>query len=529
MLLSLHRDGLLYLDYDQKRWSWDEDGILSMKLPDNVASCFANGINKLPMAVQAALHALSIFGTSVEVEYIQLIETAIRLSLIDPLKQAALEGLVFMQRGVFHFCHERIQEVSYKMVEEPTRARTHLVCGRCLVRHAYAADDNDMLFVAVNQINLAGPSSISQRNEFIEMAQHNLLVGKRAMSISAFSAANSFFCHGISFLGGDNYWRNKYNLCLELYELASKSALASGKIQEVQIYFDEVIKHARRFDDTLNAHYIHLTALATSAGLVEAMKKGVFVLAELGEDLPSNPSDELINFHIQNTQNIIKGVSEEDILALSIMTNEKKRMVMKFLSRMQGITLFAAPAMHKLIVMRMIEMTMSYGLSPPAAFGFACFGSLLQKMGNLSAGKKFILLAKSVLDKLGAIELAGEVMTILAEATCYMEPLLAGRELRTQGEEAATSVGDFISACPCRLQYVTDSLWGGENLSVLENNAIKAESFIKQFENNNMLAILFVIRRSIHVLIGNETETLTMDQLSDRVNVVLNARQKMVL
>ena len=49
LLLSLYRDRLLYFDYDRQRWVWDEDTILSMKLPDNVALCFSNGINKLPL------------------------------------------------------------------------------------------------------------------------------------------------------------------------------------------------------------------------------------------------------------------------------------------------------------------------------------------------------------------------------------------------------------------------------------------------------------------------------------------------
>jgi hypothetical protein len=50
-----------------------------------------------------------------------------------------------------------------------------------------------------------------------------------------------------------------------------------------------------------------------------------------------------------------------------------------------------------------------------SAIGFAHFGSLLAKQGSIRAGYKFALLAKNLLDKLNAKNLAGQVIGILAE------------------------------------------------------------------------------------------------------------------
>jgi hypothetical protein len=50
-----------------------------------------------------------------------------------------------------------------------------------------------------------------------------------------------------------------------------------------------------------------------------------------------------------------------------------------------------------------------------SAIGFAHFGSLLAKQGSIRAGYKFALLAKNLLDKLNAKDIAGEVINILAE------------------------------------------------------------------------------------------------------------------
>jgi hypothetical protein len=53
------------------------------------------------------------------------------------------------------------------------------------------------------------------------------------------------------------------------------------------------------------------------------------------------------------------------------------------------------------------------GLCPASPFGFACFGSFIAKMGNIAAGHRFVLLAKSLLNKVNARETTGEMLSVL--------------------------------------------------------------------------------------------------------------------
>jgi predicted ATPase len=103
LVLSLHRDGLLQIDFDRQRWVWDEEKILSIKLPDNVALCFTNRIINLPAEVQLTLHTLALFGASVKSEYLELLESQLGLTLLEPLKKAASEGLVNKLNMVYQF------------------------------------------------------------------------------------------------------------------------------------------------------------------------------------------------------------------------------------------------------------------------------------------------------------------------------------------------------------------------------------------------------------------------------------------
>eukprot|EP00956_Cyclotella_meneghiniana_P036750 scaffold130081_cov74-Cyclotella_meneghiniana.AAC.8 len=151
LIVSLHRDELLYLDFDRQRWAWDECKVMNMELPDNIALCLTNGIIKLPVEVQLALHTMSMFGASVKIDYLELLETQLGLKLIEPLNRfAAAEGLVVNSNDSFRFCHDRIQEASLNLIGEHDRRCNHLAYGKCLANRALDTHNDDMLFTGEN-------------------------------------------------------------------------------------------------------------------------------------------------------------------------------------------------------------------------------------------------------------------------------------------------------------------------------------------------------------------------------------------
>ena len=105
------------------------------------------------------------------------------------------------------------------------------------------------------------------------------------------------------------------------------------------------------------------------------------------------------------------------------------------------------------------------GLSSQAPITFASFGSYLGKLNDLSAGYRFVLMGKSLLQKLGANESVGEVISIVSEILSYCQSSRAANELRIEGEQAAISVGDMNWACLNRAQYCAQAFGVGTHLS----------------------------------------------------------------
>jgi predicted ATPase len=186
------------------------------------------------------------------------------------------------------------------------------------------------------------------------------MAGKRAMEMSDFTSSYDFFSHGISFLP-NNHWADHYQLSLELYELASQSALATGNSLTLGNVFGEVLKHGRCFEDKLHIHFIIVSSLSYATRVLEAFEKCRIILSRLGEDIPCDPSKETLNQYIQQTQSLIGGVSENELLNYKLMRDNNKLEAMKFLAKMQHITAMAKPTLHPFVTLKMVQLTILHG------------------------------------------------------------------------------------------------------------------------------------------------------------------------
>lgn len=161
--------------------------------------------------------------------------------------------------------------------------------------------------------------------------------------------------------------------------------------------------------------------------------------------------------------------------------------------------------------------------------GFAHFGSLFAKLGNIRMGHQLALLAKSLLDRLDTKEVAGEVICVVAQIQCFVEPMQSANKLHIQGKSASMAAGDVHWACLNRLLYCTALFWTGANLFTLDETASKACQFMREQQHKTSLIFMLPGVRTILALMGRETEALTFRELSRNVQENKNPRQLMTL
>jgi predicted ATPase len=150
------------------------------------------------------------------------------------------------------------------------------------------------------------------------------------------------------------------------------------------------------------------------------------------------------------------------------MTDYKKVTAMKFLAKLENSIQQVKPALQPLVTTQMIKLTIGHGLSPMSAIGFAYFGGMVAELGDIRGGYRFMRLAKALVDKFQSTEIAGEVIWLLAESLCFIEPLQTANEYRIQGQAMAMAAGDIHWACLNKACYLATLFWCGLKLSVVK-------------------------------------------------------------
>ncbi len=475
-IMSLMEGRLLQRSLSRRRWVWNEDEIRSMKLPDNVAMLFRDSIHKLPNDVQNALSVMACFGASLDVALVDSLEQALPIQVITPLNVAVSEGLLDKINGQYRFCHDCIQEAAYDVIIPEEKCLHHFQHGLSLARLylvevSMGQDRDENLFAAVNQLNLGGPAALEASEESFTVSTLNLKAGKKAMEMSDFKAAFSFFDNGISFLR-KRHWQQHYELSLELFCLASKCALATGDFVSVKLLSEQVLRYANVFEQKIPVIYYSICANTFSGKFLEAAEQIESTLSQLGESLPEQPSSSEILNTVEEALEMLAKYSITELKDLERMNDSVKKVTMLFLKQLHHCFFLINPEKQPIVTTKMIQLTLSHGMCETSPLAFALFGSMLGKLGNIEKGYQYTKLAKQLVEQNTSYESSGIVIASASQLLCYVEPVQAVVPLFIEARERSMSAGDAANACVSMLYYCNEGKSGRANRWMLPSDVI---------------------------------------------------------
>jgi predicted ATPase len=515
-MLSLSKDGLLRPSLSRGRWEWDEEKIVSQKLPDDVAEFLKRSIGKPPEDVKSSLRILSCFGASLSSALVKTLERALDRTLVDSLDVAVVEALLDKTDDRYRFSHDRIQEAAYNMIDILDRCECHFTYGMTLaplaageeddgiLRLLTAATGDSILLIAVNQLNLAGPEAVQDESQYTIVANLNLRAGKKAIEMSGFEAAYSYFDHGISFLR-KNHWKEHYTLSLELFNFAAKCALTNGDINSLTLLSQQVLRMARSFEDTLHVRYNTMCALAFSSDLPKSILTGFDVLSKLGIEVRGHGSRG-VEACVEETKALLLAYTDDEILNTRRMTDPTMIMAMKFIGKLVTGMTQIMPETAPFVTQRIIQLSLAHGMSPVSPIGFVHLGSYMAKLGDISGGYNYVKLARSLLDKVGSRESAGEVICFGTQVVAYVEPLQAALEYHNKGYAVAMASGDVFLAAVNFMLNVGNSVCAGVNLQTMREKCDEAIKFFEERKQVIFLVQTHCVQRSLFKLIGTDEE-----------------------
>ncbi|MBV8967916.1 MAG: serine/threonine-protein kinase PknK, partial [Verrucomicrobia bacterium] len=213
-LSALAEEQLLTFDHGAGRWTWDLGRIRAESYTDNIVDLMVGKLNRLPVQTQLALQQFACLGNSAEIGTLSIVLERTEDEVHSDLWEAVRLEFVIRSGRLYKFVHDRIQEAAYSQIPPKTRAETHLRIGRLLLAHVPAENREEAIFEIVNQIN-RGATLITSGDEREQLAELNLIAGRRAKSAAAYAAALNYFTTGGAVLS-ENRWERSHGLTFAL-------------------------------------------------------------------------------------------------------------------------------------------------------------------------------------------------------------------------------------------------------------------------------------------------------------------------
>ena len=109
-------------------------------------------------------------------------------------------------------------------------------------------------------------------------------------------------------------------------------------------------------------------------------------LLQAGEELPRSEGDAKLSSDMQATSDALKKISDDDVLNMQQTSDKIIITLQKIYSNLADLLHFIKPSQICAVSLRMVELTLSKGLTPNSPLVFAFFGQTLRVSGDLAEG-----------------------------------------------------------------------------------------------------------------------------------------------
>lgn len=372
----LEGNGLLGFNSEMSEGFWDEERIrTTLSSHSTVVDTLCSKILQLTEHEQGVLKTASCLGRNIHETLLE--ETVLPSSSVRPaLLQANKMGLIAFdaKTRLGHFLHDHIQEAAYSLIPESDRARMHLNIGLRLWIWLPNENKDAHAFTIANQI-IQGLHLLDDPIEKEDLARFMFHVGEKASLLSSFSTAAAYFDVGIRLLR-QRHWKHQYTLSLSLYTAAAEVEYYQGNLSRVDMLLEKIFKHAKTLDDKLRAHFTQIYSLGSRDDTKRALSEGLGLLKQLGEIFPIRPNRCHTAFALGRCKWMLRGMADDDIMNLPRMQCHRKLVIQRLMNTMYGFALTNCKLLVTLIVTRMVENTLRFGISAMSKYVVLCFWRL---------------------------------------------------------------------------------------------------------------------------------------------------------
>jgi predicted ATPase len=477
-LATLADEGLLAVD-SNSAWTWDLDHIRAKRYSENVVDLTIGKVKRLSKASQEALRQLACLGNMVEIATLIVVQEKAEEEIDASLSDAVEAGFVFRLECSYAFAHDRVQEAAYALIQESERPATHLRIGRMLVLGTAPTKLGDKIFDIVNQFDRARELLTSQR-ERDEVAEFNLIAGKRARAATAYAAALTYFAAGRSLLGQD-CWQTSYELVFALELNCAECEHLTGDLKSAEERLLKLSQRATNVVDRAAVVSLRVILSLTLAHPERSVEICLEYLRGVGIDWPTEPSDEDVKQELDGMWQQIGSRSIESLFDLPLMSDPASCATMDVFTNVLSPVLFTSENLAGLILLRMANLSVSHGNSDASCFAYTHLNIVLgSRFGDYRAGFRFGQLSVNLVEQRGLDRYKARVSLCFGNLAPWTSHLRTGRTFIRRAFEAAIERGDVNYAAYSCINMVDNLLAAGDALGDIQRECERGLEFARK-------------------------------------------------
>ena len=463
----LCKENLLHYCNDSKKWIWKEDFVSEKSdLKAGLRDILVHTINELNDRSKSILMVACLVTAPFTKSTINQI-----CNDHKAVVQGIKEGILIpcnLNPEMYRPLNSALKYAELSLLSDSQKKNFHFKIGMNLFSADSGIGVDDNIFDLAYHFNIAFDLFVD-KNEHLEAAKLNLRAGQKAQSVGAFSWAVELYKMGIDCMTHFD-WTEQHDLKLKLYNgvIEAISHTDDKKIMdEFLLELSENITSSIDMASSVSAQSVFLTS---HGNYVDAYRVGKTFLDSIGVHLPSKSQSEVLSStEYDNTKSMYKDKSNHDIVNMEAIVDKMAIATLMVLQDMITPCQMVEPELIPYIVLKQVQLTLSYGISKYAAQIFSLYGAVLcSEFEELKDAHRFCELAQCFLSEKSEFRPYLQVKVneiILTRVSHWMSHIHHSSEKLLKLSETARKsympkLGDSVKAI-----YLSYHLWSGETLT----------------------------------------------------------------
>src|SRR5580658_4783651 len=470
-LYSLAEEGLLCFDHDASRWSWDLDRIREKGYTDNVVDLMVDKLTQLPVETQQALQQLACLGNVAAIATLSNVLETPEERVHAELWPAVCQELIERLEGSYKFTHDRVQEASYSMIPEALRAEVHLRIGRLLVTETPADKREEAIFEILNQLNRGAPL-ITQPEERDQLAELNLLGGKRAKGATAYASALTYLIAGRALLK-DDCWERRHELIFALELNRAECEFLTGQLSVAEERLAALSNRATTIVELAIVACLRMDVSTTLNLSGRAVAFCLDYLRHVGIEWSPHPTEEEVRREYERNWSLLGNRTIEDLIDLPLMEDPASLATVDVLIKVLPPAKQTDENLASLTICKAVSLSIEHGNCDASCVAYEWLARIAgPHFGDYRAGCRFGQLGYELVEGRGLKRFEASTYHCFAIFVVpWIKHVRACHTLLRRAFEAANRTGDLTYAAYTCNNLNSCLLFAGEPLREVQAEA----------------------------------------------------------